>query len=606
LLAVLSLPHCASGASCDDTDSAVRLNQVGFETHGAKRAVISAPETDPRSWELVDRSGEVVAAGRTRVYGDDPVSGEHVHLVDFSDFRENGDGFRITSGCVESHPFSIRDRHPYGRLAYDALAYFYHNRSGVPVEAELAGETWARPAGHPHDTATCRSDDDSLGNDWRGCRYKLDLTGGWYDAGDQGKYVVNGGIAVWTLMNLYERQQVLDRPVEFDDGKARIPEAGNGVNDLLDEARYELEFLLAMQAPAGATAQVPVGIRQNREDLPFSKIDASGMAHHKVADEDWTPLPMPPQLDDERRVLYPVSTAATLNLAATAAQCARLWTHLDAAFARRCLSAAERAYSAAVRNPDVYFIADFSGSGAYGDSELSDEFFWAAAELFVTTGKPEYYAALRESRHFSAPVRREPSWPRVAALGVISLALVPNALEADDVRALRQQIVAAAKRFSAERKSSGYHIPIAGNVYPWGSNSNVLNRAIVLALAYDFTGDAEYRNAVIDAMDYILGRNPLDQSFVSGYGERPISNPHHRFWAHSLAAELPPPPPGALSGGPNSRYSTDRVAKALIDEGCAPQTCWTDDIRAYSMNEVAINWNAPLVWVAAFLDEPPP
>ncbi len=134
----------------------------------------------------------------------------------------------------------------------------------------------------------------------------------------------------------------------------------------------------------------------------------------------------------------------------------------------------------------------------------------------------------------------------------------------------------------------------------------MLNRAIVLALASDFTGEDEYRNAVIDAMDYILGRNPLDQSFVSGYGERPLSNPHHRFWARSVEAELPPPPPGALSGGPNSTYSTDKVARELIDDGCAPQTCWADDIRAYSLNEVAINWNAPLVWVAAFLDEPPP
>jgi endoglucanase len=351
---------------------------------------------------------------------------------------------------------------------------------------------------------------------------------------------------------------------------------------------------------------VPVGIKQSQKNLPFTKIDASGMAHHKIGDENWTALATPPHLDDQRRVLYPVSTAATLNLAATAAQCARIWRDIDRAFAEHCLSAAERAYAAAVRNPEVYFIADFSGSGLYGDTRLSDEFFWAAAELFVTTGDAEYYAALRGSRHFAARIKQEPSWPRVVALGMISLALVPNALERDDVRALRQRIVAAAKRFSAERKKSGYHIPFASKKYRWGSNSNVLNRAVVLALAYDFTGEDEYRDGVIDAMDYILGRNPLDQSFVSGYGERPLRHPHHRFWARSVDGDLPPPPPGALSGGPNSTYSADKVAKALIDDGCAPQTCWTDDVRAYSMNEVAINWNAPLVWVAAFLDEPSP
>ncbi|MGH8193763.1 MAG: glycoside hydrolase family 9 protein [Woeseiaceae bacterium] len=605
LLVALSFPLCCSGAPCDETESAVRLNQVGFDVRGPKRAVISAPDADPRQWELVDRSGEVVAAGRTEVFGNDPVSGEHVHRVDFSDFEGSGDGFRITSGCAESHPFVIGD-HPYGRLAYDALAYFYHNRSGVPVEAEFAGEPWARPAGHPHDQATCREDVDSHGNDWPGCDYTLDLTGGWYDAGDHGKYVVNGGIAAWTLMNVYERRQVLNKAAPFGDGRARIPESGNGTNDLLDEVRFELEFFLEMQAPANAKARVPVGVKRIGENVPFTEIDASGMAHHKIGDENWTGLATPPHLDDERRVLYPVSTAATLNLAATAAQCARIWRDIDEAFSDRCLAAAERAYAAAMRNPEVYFIADFSGSGVYGDSNLSDEFFWAAAELFVTTGDPEYAAALRASRHFAAPIKKEPSWPRVAPLGVYSLALVPNELEPDDVRALRQQIVAAADRFSAERKKSGYHIPFASDEYHWGSNSSVLNRAIMLALAYDFTGEDEYRNAVIDAMDYILGRNPLDQSFVSGYGERPLSNPHHRFWARSVEAELPPPPPGALSGGPNSTYSTDKVARELIDDGCAPQTCWADDIRAYSLNEVAINWNAPLVWVAAFLDEPPP
>ncbi|MGH8167501.1 MAG: glycoside hydrolase family 9 protein, partial [Woeseiaceae bacterium] len=264
------------------------------------------------------------------------------------------------------------------------------------------------------------------------------------------------------------------------------------------------------------------------------------------------------------------------------------------------------AYAAAERSPDVYFIADFAGSGMYGDTDLTDEFFWAAAELFVTTGDPAYASALRKSRHFTAPIRREPGWPRVASLGLISLALVANDLDEGDIRALRQRLVAPAETFRAERNRSGYHIPFATNDYLWGSNSNILNRAIMLALAFDFTGDDEYRNAAIDAMDYILGRNPLGQSYVAGYGEQAMRHPHHRFWAPSFDAELPSPPPGTLSGGPNSKRSDDEAAGAVIDGGCAPQACWSDDPRAYSMNEVAINWNAPLVWVAAFLDEASP
>ncbi len=608
ILCCLLIPACTTsptGTTAPTADAAcdagIHLNQVGFLPGAAKRAVIAAPQDAARRWELVDAGGNVLAEGASAVYGEDAVSGEHVHRVDFSEVDATGEDLRIRSTCAESHPFDIGEE-VFGRLKYDALRYFYHNRSGVPVTAEHAGGArWARPVAHEKEVATCRSGTDGDGNDWPGCDYTLDVTGGWYDAGDHGKYVVNGGISVWTLMNLFERQRLMERNGLGDSG-ARIPESGNGIDDVLDEARIEMEFLLRMQAPPEAIAQVPVGVKRSSEKLEFASIDASGMAHHKVADESWTPLPMPPHLSRERRVLYPVSTAATLNLAATAAQCARIWRGLDDAFAERCLSAAERAYAAARRNPEVYFVANFSGSGAYGDGDVSDEFFWAAAELFATTGEERYRQALMRSEHFQGPLARQPGWPRVAPLGVITLALVPSDLPPPEVERQRERLIAAAEGFNAEREETGYYIPYATDRYPWGSNSSILNRAIVLALAYDFTGDARYRDGVVDAMDYLLGRNPLDRSYVSGYGERPFENPHHRYWAQSLDAALPPPPPGALSGGPNSTAPADEVAQEIAGS-CAPQTCWRDDVRAYALNEVAINWNAPLVWVAAFLDE---
>jgi len=250
----------------------------------------------------------------------------------------------------------------------------------------------------------------------------------------------------------------------------------------------------------------------------------------------------------------------------------------------------------------VYFIASFSGSGMYGDGELGDEFFWAAAELLVTTGEAEFAEAVRASPWLKAPVSQEASWGMVAPLGLISLAFNEDALGKPDTRALRQRLVAAADGFLKERTQTGYHVPWASDHYPWGSNSNLLNRAMLLALAGDFTGRPAYRGGVVDVMDYLLGRNPLDQSFVTGYGERPMRNPHHRFWAPSFDRGMPAPPPGVLSGGPNTGRSSDAVAGAILAH-CAPQTCWTDDARAYSMNEVAINWNAPLVWVTAWLDE---
>ena len=606
----LMLLACSAATAVSATAAAeaeqlnpIRLNQLGFLPAGPKRAVVPNASKTPLAWKLVDSAGRTQATGVTRVFGPDKASGDHVHLVDFGSFRGSGAGYRLVVEKASSRPFPLSPT-IYDRLPYDALSYFYHNRAGTPIEARFAGgQQWSRPAAHAPERATCVSGADSKGNNWPGCSYTLDVTGGWYDAGDHGKYVVNGGITMWTLLNLYERRQAAGRPSLFADGKARIPEAGNGVDDLLDEARWGMEFFLKMQAPQGARASVPVGAKSTVPGLKFSDIDASGMVHHKVADEKWTSLPMAPHDDPEKRQLFPVSTGATLNLAANAAQCARIWRSVDAAFSARCLAAAERAYQAAKRNPEVYAIADFTGSGGYGDSDLSDEFYWAAAELFATTGDAAYGRDVRAARHFAAPATTEPSWPGVAALGTVTLATLPNKLAKGEVDLLRRLITSAADAFLRESNRVGYRIPYdPPRGYPWGSNSSILNRAMLLALAHDFTGRAAYRDGVVDAMDYVLGRNPMDLSYVSGYGPRAMRNPHHRFWARQLSPKFPPPPPGALSGGPNSTSMSDDVAKPLKGK-CTPQKCYRDDIHAFSLNEVAINWNAPLVWVSSYLAE---
>jgi endoglucanase len=181
---------------------------------------------------------------------------------------------------------------------------------------------------------------------------------------------------------------------------------------------------------------------------------------------------------------------------------------------------------------------------------------------------------------------------------------VPQALpNEDEVRQIRAAIVRAADDYLGLIAEQGYRVPIRAGEnghYPWGSNSLVANNAIVMAFAYDFTRDQKYVTGVVQAADYLLGRNPLAFSYVSGFGENALSNPHHRFWAHQKHSSFPHPPPGALAGGPNSRLQ-DPTSHRL--GSCPPQRCYVDHVDAWSVNEVAINWNAPLAWVAAFLDE---
>ncbi len=570
----------------------VRVNEVGYFPGLVKRAVVANASPTPLKWALLGADGGSVAEGETVFNGKDAVSGETLHLVDFSSFKKPGTGYKLRVGADTSFSFGVA-RDLYKTLKYDALAYFYHNRSGIPISMPYAGDArWTRPAGHLGDKSVACAPGS-------GCTYSLDVTGGWYDAGDHGKYVVNGGISAWTMLDQYERAKHLGGAAaagEFADGKMSIPENKNGVPDILDEARWEVEFLLRMQVPEGNPL--------------------AGMVHHKVHDEKWTALGLAPHEDPMKRYLRPPSTAATLNLAAVAAQAARIWKTIDAPFAAKCLTAAERAWAAAQAHPDVYAPAsDNTGGGPYDDNTVTDEFYWAAAELFVTTGKEAYKTFVTHSPHFKTVpstaagvgggVTSAMTWQSTAALGTITLAVVPSSLDAASLAANKANIVAAADAYLDVIETQGYRIPLkpsASGKYPWGSNSYVLNNLIILALAHDFTGKPAYLAGVVEGMDYILGRNPLAQSYVTGYGANPLKNPHHRFWAHQVSDKFPTAPPGAVSGGPNSGLEDPYVQAAGL-KGCAPLKCFVDNIEAWSVNEITINWNAPLAWTAAFLDE---
>ena len=588
-LALLNFPISFTNAEV----LSIRLNQLGYPPSFSKSATIVDNAATPLPWQLKNDTGEVVASGQTIVYGRDEASGDHVHIADFTPCKKEGAGYTLHVGSAGSHPFRI-DRAVFTRLKYDALAFFYHSRSGMAISLPYAGNSrWTRPAGHAG-TSPNKGDTDVPCAPDTECSYRLDVRGGWYDAGDQGKYVVNGGIAVWTLLNQFERAKYFGSIEPFADGKLSIPENSNRIPDLLDEARWEVEFLLRMQVP---------------KDQP-----KAGMVHHKVHDANWTELPTRPDLDPQPRELRPPSTAATLNLAAVAAQSARIWKVIDSAFASRCLSAAESAWTAAINNPAVYApYTDGTGGGAYADNDVRDEFYWAAAELFITTGKYRYLDYLLQSPYHKHLRKNLPpeidngtntsmTWNTVDALGSISLAIVPNSLPSSDIAVIRKSIVAAADIYLSVGDKQGYGVLfLHTSGYPWGSNSFILNNGIILALAYEFTKKQVYLNGSAEALNYVLGRNAMDKSYVSGYGSNPLQNPHHRFWAHQKDTRFPPPYPGAISGGPNSALQ-DPVATSQL-KGCTPQKCYIDDIMSYSTNEVAINWNAPLAWLIAFLDE---
>ena len=328
----------------------ILVNQVGYVKGMDKKATLVVKKNDntPKTFTIVNaKTGKTVYTGKSTPKGADSDSGDYVHILDFSKFdtvgvdtssdsSDNG-AYYIKCDGKQSYKFNISEKTSTGTnklykgMLNDALNYFYQNRSGIDIESKYitSGDktALAHTAGHNPDIAYIQNkwvkSYKGDGSDIEKSNGTLDTTGGWYDAGDHGKYVVNGGISVWTLQNMYERAKIVDKDTsKFDDGTMSIPENNNGNPDILDEARYEMEFILKMQ----------------RSD---------GMVYHKIHDYKWTGLAVKPEDDTLTRIVKPVSTCATLNLAATGAQSYRLWKEYDSTYANKCLEAAKKAYKAA-------------------------------------------------------------------------------------------------------------------------------------------------------------------------------------------------------------------------------------------------------------------
>ncbi|WP_243240312.1 glycoside hydrolase family 9 protein [Clostridium cibarium] len=609
--------------------NAIRVNQVGYLPNREKKATVLSESTSPIPWKLLDSSNNVVDSGMTTVFGDDHASGDKVHTIDFSSFKQEGKGYKLAVNksdvqakvsSYESLPFEI-GKNLYTKMKSDAIKYFYHNRSGIEIKMPYCGtKDLARPAGHPKDILqNAKTTSDNKAN-WYPGNYSLDVTGGWYDAGDHGKYIVNGGISTWTMMNQYERakekgQDLTKAP--FGDNTMNIPESGNNIPDILDESRWNVEMFLKMQIPKELNQEY------------------AGMVHHKAHDERWTALGMRPDQDDEDRYLQPPSTAATLNFAAVTSQAARLWKDIDPKFAKTCQDAAETAWKAAEKHPDILApIKGSVGGGAYGDNYVGDEFYWAACELYATTGDQQYLDYAKTSKHYlEMPTTLTGGedngtvgcfdWGNVQGLGTITLASVKTNLPSADVEKARDNIKAAADKFIDIENNQGYGIPIneselsstqAGlpsdstkkiTGLPWGSNSFVANSAILMAYANDFSPNtSKYIDGASRVMDYLLGCNPNVQSYITGYGSNPLENPHHRFWSYQTDPAFPHAPAGCMSGGPNSGLQDPWVKGSGWQPGeMASEKCFMDNIESWSTNEITINWNAPFAWISSYMDD---
>jgi len=453
------------------------------------------------------------------------------------------------------------------------LKGFYYIRASMPLTPSFAGK-WHRSAGHPDTDVLIHP---SAISEQRPGGTIISSPGGWYDAGDYNKYIVNSGITMGTLLSAYE-----DFIPYFETLKTNIPETSDRVPDILNEAVYNLRWMLTMQDPN------------------------DGGVYHKCTNAVFDGMVMPGVTKAPRYVVQK-STAAALDFAAVTAQAARIIRKFEKAFPRladSCLHAAAFAWRWAVKNPAVIysqreinpkFDPDIT-TGEYGDRRFTDEWLWAAAELFSTTKSRVYYDTV--ASRMRDPVSL-PSWGNVAMLGYYTFIRSSMALPAYSsmvVSQMKDSVLHMANDFVSKSMSNAFATVMGQSVrdFIWGSNAVAANEGILLLNAYIISKDKKYLNGAVTNLDYLLGRNATGYCFVTGIGSKSPMHPHHR---PSEADGIVEPVPGLLAGGPNPGKQ----------DGCnysfsEPETAYLDDVCSYASNEIAINWNAPVVYLANALE----
>ncbi|MES2276203.1 MAG: glycoside hydrolase family 9 protein [Bacteroidota bacterium] len=546
----------------------IRLNQVGYYPYGPKIAIVI--QSGASKFSLLEKN-KVVFSGSLTTSVNPALNGKKTLIADFTVFTKPGSYVISVDGLVSSSFVISPDA--FKNLASAAVKAYYYQRASTALPEQFAGK-WHRAGGHPDNQVLVHA---SAATAKRPTGTVISSPGGWYDAGDYNKYIVNNGVTVGTLLSLCE-----DFPAYIKTVKLNIPESQNKVPDILDEILYDVRWMLTMQDPD------------------------DGGVYNKLTNASFDGFVMP-WVTKAPRYVVQKGTAATLDFAAMMAQTSRILKAYPKDFpglADSCLAAAVKAWEWAAVNPNIAYDQDKMNTqyspkistGGYGDHNFKDEFMWAGCELYNTTGQSKYDQSAAFLTDKSMPL---PSWGNVKLLGYYSLIrnrkkLIGQTASITDT--LKNRVVAIADGLINGADDRAYRTVFGKSTrdFGWGSNSNAGNQGIALIQAYLITKDSKYLNYALSNLDYLLGRNGSGYSYVTGYGYKTPMHPHHRL---SSADGVANPVPGLLVGGPNPGQQDGVKLPSTV-----PDEAYVDDEQSYATNEIAINWNAPLAYLANALE----
>lgn len=543
----------------------VRINQVGYLPQAEKLAVVLG---DAQAFQLRNiRTNKVVWGGKLSGPFQDENSGDTVRYADFSEWQTEGTYVVEIEGGAASFPFRIgSDVYDYAML--EAARSYTRQRSITDVHDPITGVSFN--AGHLQDAEARMYFSDEF-HDEGGI---IDVSGGWYDAGDFGMYIPPSAVTVAQLMLAYELS-----PEGFYRGQLMFPHGVDQaygdmeIPDLLLEVRFNLEWMEKMQRPDGAV-------------------------YHKKSGLRWPGFILPEQ-DVQTRYVFGLSTFGTAQYAAAMAMAARVFAPFDPEFAARALDNARRAQAYLEANPEPYFRRDEgqdSGSGAYSKETDLEERAWAAAELLKTTGEEAYDTYLQAN--LLDTLTATPSfvtWYDTSALAQWAYLTSDHADSAVQEQ-VREAFIGYADAIVQQIRQDGYHSSLTADEYTWASAKNAVAKGSILLMAHELEPNERYIRGALDQLHYILGLNATGYSYLTGIGTKTPFDIHHRIRA-ATGTDMP----GLLVGGPN-RFGGDPLLDALLQSESPPASAkaYLDEQGSWATNEYAIDYTAPAFFTLAY------
>ena len=567
LAGMAMLGTCGAATLVEAADAGMHVDQVGYLTGREKTAMVT--DSGVTEFSLVDaKTGKVVYRGQLSAVKADALSAENLRRADFTAFNTPGT-YKLKVGNRESYDFAIGDN-VYAVPAVQTWRSFTLSRSGTLLNDKEATGLQVK-MGHGQDKEAQVYFTDKLNKKGD----KVDVAGGWYDAGDYGKYTTTGAIAAAELLLAYEAH-----PDHFTKGQLAFPAgaaADKKLPDALSEVKYEFDFLKKMMRQDGST-------------------------FHKVSGAQWPGFDKSPDTDTQPRFLYSTCTASTAMYGASLAIGTRVYQPLDGSYAKTLQKDADKVWNYLANTKESIYRVDEGqegGSGPYNDTNDIQERLWMAAEMFRTTGDKKYEDYLKANQ---AELLKAPgffTWDNTLALAQFAYAMAKNA-DAGFQAQVKKVYLDYADMIVGKIKTDGFGCALSKEEYTWASTKNALTQGDMLLMAYQLQPKAEYEEGALSQIHYMFGRNSLDKSFLTGVGSNPPEHPHNRIH-ESTGAYVP----GLLVGGPNHVKGGDPDQTKYLEENNVPVAkSYLDVLTSWSTNEYAIDYTGTAAYALAWFAKP--